>query len=176
MTGITSRIVILAVATSIFYLAEQYIERIGYDRATVEYQRSITEQKKQSAIQLANAAEKTKAAEQALQNFKNQQDLQDEKNKKAASDLSDRLRHAAGPAGRLRDPNATAGCGAGSDDTQGDPATPSTDRAAYAAQAGGLLSKQLTELLQQLTREADDINTAYASCRAYAYTVSCAAP
>ena len=78
----------------------------------------------------------------------------------------------AATAGRLRDPNAAAaGCrsgGAGASTT--DPGLADPD-AADAAEAGGLFSAGATELLQRLTREADAINAAFASCRADALSV-----
>lgn len=71
---------------------------------------------------------------------------------------------AAAAGGRLRDPNA-ARCGGGG----GGPAAPGAAAAVAGegdrSEAGGLLSKELTGLLQRLTREADTLNDAYAVCR-----------
>lgn len=81
------------------------------------------------------------------------------------TDYERRLRSAAGPAGRLRDPNAK-GCGRGGESAASTPASGPVSGPTDPAQADGLLSAQLTGLLQRLTREADDINDAYATCRA----------
>lgn len=71
---------------------------------------------------------------------------------------------AARNAGRLHDPNA-AGCRGGGAGAQDPVAARAGDRAQDGAEAGGLLSAQLTGLLQRLTREADAINDAYAVCK-----------
>jgi hypothetical protein len=65
--------------------------------------------------------------------------------------------------GRLRDPNAGRGCGGGG--AQAQAAGRAGPGEGDGAEAGGVLSAELTGLLQRLTREADDINDAYAVCR-----------
>lgn len=177
MTGMTDMLfkagAFVALLVALFY-GEQYIERLGYDRAMSEAQAQIEGSKRAAADSLATETAKTRSAEQALQSFKNAQELQDGVHQKTVADLSDRLRRLADShAGRLRDPHAVgaAECGAGGGGTPGQPPTAPANRAADPAQAGGLLSAELAGLLQQLTREADDINVAYASCRADAYTV-----
>jgi hypothetical protein len=147
-----------------------FIEQRGYDRAKAHYLAAIQKLKAEAATKLAAETAKTRSAEQALTEAKNHQELQDAKHQKTITDLSDRLRRAAGHAGRLRDPNA-AQCGGGGDRAQGEPATAASAGATDRAEAGGLLSEPLTELLQRLTRDADEINAAYASCRADAYTL-----
>lgn len=125
--------------------------------------------KVQAASDLAAETAKTRTAEQALQAITNTQNLKDASHEKTVADLSARLQRAAGPAGRLRDPNATAGgCGAGGGGAQGATTSAAGDRTADGAETGGLLSEQLTGLLQRTQREADAINDAYASCRATA--------
>jgi hypothetical protein len=170
MTSILIKIgAVLALLAALFF-AEQYIEGLGYSRARAEDQEAAETLKAQAAATLATETEKTRNAEQALQTLTNAQNLKDADHEKIVADLSSRLRVAAGPAGRLRDPHAV-GCGAGGGGTQSATASPANDSAADGAQTGGVLSKQLTELLQQLTASADTINVAYASCRADAYAV-----
>lgn len=153
------------------YFAEQYIEGRGYDRAKAEDQAAIEKVKREAADTLAGEIQKTRKAEQALQDITNTQNLKDANNAKAVTDLSDRLRRIAGPAGRLRDPHAGAGCGGGSSGAPcADPGA-SSDSPADPAEAGGLLSVELSGLLRERLREADDINDAYISCRADVYTV-----
>lgn len=160
---------VLALLAALFY-GEQYIEGRGYDRAKAEDATQIERNKRQAADQLATETKRAGDAEAALQAMKNTQDLKDAENEKTVADLSDRLHRAAGPAGRLRDPHAT-GCGAGGGSAPGKAPTAPGEGPKDRAEAGGLLSAELTGLLQRLTREADEINTAYASCRTDAYTV-----
>ncbi len=152
------------------YALERHVEQRGYDRAAAEHTAAIQKLQAEAAATLATETAKTRSAEQALATAKNNQELKDAIHQKTISSLSDRLRAASGPAGRLRDPSATQ-CGGGGGSTPGDPATATAAGATDRAEAGGLLSEPLTELLQQLVREADDINAAYASCRADAYTL-----
>lgn len=158
---------LLAVAALLAALfgAEQYIEGLGYSRAVAEYTTRIDAQKTTAAQTLAAETAKTRAAEQAVQDLINQQEIQDATHQKTVADLSGRLRVLAGSGGRLRDPNAVAGCGGGGSSPQAAAASDAGDRASDRAEAGGLLSEQLSGLLQRLTREADDINAAYISCR-----------
>jgi hypothetical protein len=170
MTDILIKVAAVAALLVALFFAEQYIEGLGYDRAKAEDRAAIEQSKREAANALLREVDKTHAAEQALQAFKNQQELKDADHQKTVADLSSRLRTLAGPAGRLRDPQAF-GCGAGGSGSPGAVAPAPGVGADGGAQAGGLLSKPLTELLFRLTREADDINNAYASCRADAYTV-----
>lgn len=142
----------------------------GYARAESIYTAAIQRQQIDAANTLAAEIEKTRSAEQALATAKNNQDVKDAKHQKTVADLSDRLRTLAGPAGRLRDPYAAA-CGQCGANPPADPASASQPGAADPADAGGLLSAQLSGLLRRLTAEADTINAAYISCRADAYTV-----
>lgn len=162
---------IIALAAAVLgYGRQQY--QLGVTHTTDRYEAAIQRQKTDAANTLAAETEKIRLLERALQAATHQQETQDALNQKTVADLSDRLRRAAGLGLRLRDPNATpAGCWPGGSGAQGAAAATAPDRAADAAEAGGLLSAQLTGLLQQLTREADDINAAYTSCRADAYAV-----
>ena len=170
MTDILIKIAAVLALLIVLFFGEQYIERRGYDRAKAEDTAAINKQKAEAATTLASETAKTRSAEQALQSITNSQNLKDADHEKTVADLSDRLRRAAGPAGRLRDPNA-AGCGGGGGSTPGEAPRSPGDRPADPAEADRLLSAELSGLLQRLTREADDINLAYASCRADAIAV-----
>lgn len=151
------------------------IDQRGYNRAKAEATAALKELQRQAERELASQTARTIAAEQALHNFKTQQDIQDAKAQATVADLSGRIRQLAGQSGRLRDPNAP-GCGGGSGGAAGEAATAPGSGAADPAEAGGLLSAELTGLLQRLTTEADEINLAYTSCRADAYALRVLAP
>ena len=150
------------------YGSSQYTK--GAESVRITYAHAIDTQKIEAAKTLAIETEKTQTLTDALYTAKNEQELQDAKNKTTINAIADRLRAAAGPAGRLRDPNA-AGCGRSSDSAPGDIASTSSDRADDGANGGGLLSIELTSLLSRLGAEADAINLAYTSCREDAYSV-----
>jgi hypothetical protein len=152
------------------YALVGHIDQRGYDRAADKYTAAIHQLQADAANTLADQVSKTRAAEQALTTAKHNQEQKDAKHTQTIAAYAARLRAAAGPAGRLRDPNAPQ-CGGSGDRPPGDPAPAAAAGAADKPQAGGLLSEPLTELLRRLAREADDINAAYASCRADAYTV-----
>lgn len=171
--SIVTRLLLAAALVGGLYMLERHVEQRGYDRAEADYMAAIERLHAEAAATLADQVNKTRSAEQALIDAKNKQDLKDATHSQTLADLSVRLRRAAdraGTAGGLRDPNA-AQCGRGGGAPPPGPATAASPGAADPAEAGGLLSEQLAGLLQQLTREADDINAAYASCRADAYTV-----
>jgi hypothetical protein len=136
----------------------------GEAAATERALTAISMLKAEASKALAAETAKTRQAEQALNDFKNSQELKDAQSVKTIADLADRLRRSAGAVGRLRDPNA-AGCGAGRGGPASDAAAAAPAGPADGAEVGGLLSAELSGLLQQLTVEADQINAAYASCR-----------
>lgn len=170
MIGLIWRGLALLALLAGIYALERHIEQRGYDRARNDCATSLALLQASAATSLAEQTAKTLSAEQALRVANNKQDLQDATHQKTIMDLSDRLRRAAGPAGRLRDPN-TSQCGGSGHSPPGDAATATAAGPADRAQAGGLLSEPLTELLQRLARDAEDINAAYASCRADAFTL-----
>lgn len=171
MTDILIKIAAVMALLVILYTGEQYIEGRGYDRAKAEATAALEAQKRKAGEVLATETAKTRAAEESLRTFKLNQDNKDAQAQATVADLSRRLRQlTAGTAGRLRDPNAQ-GCGGSSGGPQGKAVTPAPDRPGDGAEAGGLLSAELTGLLQRLASEADAINTAYASCRADAFAV-----
>lgn len=164
--SITAKLIAALALLSALFFGEQYIEGLGYSRAVAECAVRIEAQKTAATQMLAEETAKTRAAEKTLQEKINQQEIKDEKNQKTVAALSGRLRVLAGPAGRLRDPNASStGCGGGGGGTTGAIATADGGGAADPAETGGLLSADLSGLLQRLIREADDINAAYISCR-----------
>jgi hypothetical protein len=152
------------------YALVGHIEQRGYDRAADKFTAAIHHLQADAANTLADQVSKTRAAEQALHAAKHNQEIQDAKHIQTIAAYADRLRAAAGPAGRLRDPHAPQ-CGGSGDRPPGDPAPAAAAGATNRAEAGGLLSAELSELLRRLAREADEINAAYASCRADAVTV-----
>jgi hypothetical protein len=172
------RVVAVAAVLAGLYALWAHVDQRGYARAQAVYEAEINRLKSDAAATLAQETERVLLIEQALHQSKNNQDLEDDQNRQTIAGLSARLRALAGPAGsaapavRLRDPNFQAAqCGGSGDRPPGDPAAAAAAGAPDRAEAGGLLSEQLSELLQRLAREADDINAAYASCRADAYTV-----
>ena len=162
--------VVLAAVASGLWALEAHVEQRGYDRAESIYKAAISAKKAEAAATLASETAKTRAIEASLQELKNHQEIEDASHKKIEADLSVRLRTLAGPAARLRDPNQT-GCGGGGGGATSQAATGAGDSANDPAQAGRLLSTQLSGLLQRLQFEADTINDAYASCRADSYGV-----
>ena len=170
MTDILIEIAVVVALLAALFFGEQYIEGRGFERARAEDNAAIEKVKREAADTLASETNKTRTAERALQDFKNTQELQDATHQKTVADLSSRLRTLAGAPGRLRDPHA-AGCGPSGSGTPGEAAPAPGDRPANPAEAGGLLSADLSGLLQRLQLEADTINVAYASCRADAYAV-----
>lgn len=128
------------------------------------YQRDSKTQKDTAAQLLADETAKKEAAEKALADFKAAQEKQDALNKAKIDGLADQVARAGGPAGRLRDPNADR-CGGGGGGAQGGAVAAAPAGGGDEAEAGGLLSVQLSALLGTLLRESDAINNAYASCR-----------
>lgn len=161
---------LIAALVAGYFAWADHIGDVREAAVTARYNAAIDAQKKEASQKLADETAKVAAAEKSLNDFKNQQELKDATNRKTVAGLSARLRDAAGPAGRLRDPHA-AGCGGGGGGAQGAAAAGADDSPADRAQAGGLLSAQLTGLLQQLAADADGINLAYSSCRADAWSV-----
>lgn len=170
MTDILIKIAAILALLAALYYGEQYIEGRGYDRAKAEDMAQVEQQKRVATAELLRLTDQVRASEARLQAALQDQNTKDYNHAQTIAALSDRLRAYAGPGLRLRDPHAT-GCGSGGGVPQSYTATAPDAGATDPAQASGLLSADLTGLLQQLAREADDINAAYTSCRADAYTV-----
>lgn len=127
-------------------------------------------QKVEAGKKLADETARVTATQHQLELALMVQEKNDASNKTLVSSLGDRLRSAAGPAGRLRDPNAT-GCGRRGDSAEGATATAASNSAGNPAETGGLLSPQLTGLLTERLTEADAINVAYISCKADSFNI-----
>lgn len=170
MSIITRAAVRLVIVAVVIVAYSYYQQRVGESRATATYNTAIDRQKIEAGTVLAGETAKVRTAELALRKFKDEQEIKDAENKLVVSGLAQRLRAAAGPTGRLRDPHA-ARCGHGGGSAPGaDPAS-AGGRAADPAEAGGLLSADLTGLLLSQAKAADDINVAYASCRADSFAM-----
>lgn len=163
---------LLALALAVAGLIAGYLawaahqQGIGEQRATARYTATLEAQKREAAATLAHEIAKTAAVEKQLQASKDQQEITDANNQKTITNMAGRLRTLAGISGRLRDPNADSGCGDGGGHGTAQPAPAAGLGDDHAAQAPGLLSADLSGLLQRLTQEADEINNAYTSCRA----------
>lgn len=143
------------------------------DTARVELanlKNAVADQEVEAGKALADETAKVQATQSQLELALKVQEKNDESNQTLIGGLRDRLRTAAGPSGRLRDPNAT-GCGRRSDGAEGAATAAPDDRAADPAETGGVFSAGATELLQRLTSEADTINLAYISCRADGFNI-----
>ena len=146
-----------------------YQYRKGVTITTATYEAALTRQKLEAATTLATETAKVAAVTQRLNDTLHNQEIQDATNQATVAKYQADLRRMADSSGRLRDPNAGRGCGC--DSAQGDIATSASAGAADRAEAGGLLSKELSGLLLKLTADADEVNIAYASCRADALNV-----
>jgi hypothetical protein len=145
---------------------------IGEDRANARWQIATNQLKLEARAKLTEEADKARAAEKTLQDFKNQQELKDENNQNTVARLSRSLRELASASGnRLHDPNAKTGCGGGSGSTESRTTSASNAGTSDGTKTGGLLSEQLSELLLQRLDEADTINNAYIACRADTYKI-----
>ena len=137
---------------------------IGEARATVAYNAAIDKQKTKAGQLLQVETDRANAATAKLNKLKTEREKRDVENKSTIAALAVRLRAAAGPAARLRDPHA-AGCGSGGGSAPAADLARAEGGAADGAEAGGFLSKQLTEFLLSQAADADQVNLAYTSCR-----------
>jgi len=132
---------------------------IGREGEKLKWEKVVAEQKIEAADMLAKETAEVVAVKEALQEVKNKREIQDAKNTKIVAGLTSQL-HALG---RLRDPKA--GHRDGSDSTESNSASSSSDCGDYGAETNGLLSTATSDDLRQLVLEADIINLAYTSCR-----------
>ncbi len=129
---------------------------------------AIQAQKNEAARILATETAKVMATEKTLRAFVSAQEVQSVKDQRVAADLGRKLRDASVD-GRLRDPFARSGdCGATPDSGT---AAPPGDSPGDPTPAGGLFSAEATQLLTDLTAEADEMSNAYTACRAWAVEV-----
>lgn len=122
-----------------------------------------------AALALAAALEDKEKTERALRQARYSQEVANATNRKTVAELGAQLRDLA-PDGRLRDPNAAGGCGGGSGGAEAGTTAGPAAGAGNAGPASGLLSTELSGLLQRLAEEADEVNLAYIACRADAYS------
>lgn len=154
---------VIALAVTACAGRDKQIRQDEGKRVAAQYQLQIKQLRLEHEEALRLEHERVRAAEIQLTRALRDQEKKDASTKTQVADLQRRLDAAvARNAGRLRDPN---GCGAPRQPA-GAAAPAAEHRAADRAEADGLLSAQLTGLLQRLAREADEVNAAYASCRA----------
>lgn len=146
------------------FAAEQYIESLGADKANLLCNAKIDGITIEAGEKLAEATAKETAYKNAIQAFVTTINGRDHDHEKTVAALSGRLRDLANSDGRLRDPNAET-CGSGCCGAESGPGGDSSGGAAGRSETNGLLSKQLSELLQERLREADEVNNAYDSCK-----------
>lgn len=159
---------VLAAALALALLGYGYQSSVasGAQRRAAEAREQLTGERlrhekalgEQTAIVLQKTNE-LNAAHAALESA-------NEDRRRTSAEVQRRLA-AAALAGRLRDPNAAACGGAAASAT----AAPAGSGAEGGAEAGGLFSAAATRLLQRITREADEINDAYAACRPDALSI-----
>jgi hypothetical protein len=134
-----------------------------------KWQTAIDKLNTEAATKLAGETRKVLALERALADITAKQEADYEKRRfdtHAAAMQLDRA--AADHGGVFVDPNGRS-CG-GSAQAEGPRSAASGE--IHPAEAGGVLSVQLSNLLREKLREADDINDAYALCRGTAIGVT----
>jgi len=144
--------------------------RLESAQTKVSAQNQLTKkQKEEASLLLQLERERIETLQRALKIAAQMQEKQDAKNTETTLAEAVRLRDAAVPSGRLRDPHADSRtCGGGGGGAPEKTGAHQPEGAAGQAEAGGLLSAPLTNLLRTTQLEADTINDAYASCRAQA--------
>lgn len=160
---------VLGILTAGYFGWRGHQREIGAQAQRVIDQQEVDRIKAEAMLKLEVALKAKAEAEKKLRDAATAQGVKDAKNQNTVAGLTSRLADlTAAGAGRLRDPNQTSGCGGGGSGAPGTATAGSGAGASDAPQTGGLLSPQLTGLLQRLTAEADAINLAYISCRGYA--------
>ena len=135
---------------------------------------ALAVQKRQASFVLAAETEKVRQLQAALKIAADTLEKAYATHKAKVADATAAL-ELARKSGRLRDPNADR-CGGGGGSAPGPAQPPAGGGEGDKAEAGGLLSVQLSDLLSRVLREADDINVAYAACRADALSARGVAP
>lgn len=160
---------VLGMLTAGYFGWREHQRAIGAQAQRIIDQQEMDKLKTEAMLKLETALKAKAEAEKKLRDAATAQGVKDAKNQNTVAELTARLGAlSAAGAGRLRDPNQASGCGGGGSGSPGTATAGSGIGASDAPQAGGLLSPQLTGLLQRLTAEADAINLAYISCREYA--------
>ena len=129
---------------------------------------AVAEQKAEASAELAAAGARVLETERKLSSARAQQELKSAKDQNTVAALRGQLRDMsrAGGGPGLRDPHSEAGGGSSGGGAGGAAAATASDSAVDGAKTGGVLSAPLEELFLRITREADEINLAYAACRA----------
>ena len=163
---------VLALLTALFF-SEQYIEGLGAKKEVLACSAKIEAGNAQAGRDLAAATAKVADQQIKLQAMVDKQNIEDSKHAETSAILTDHIHTlAALYAGRLRDPNASPSQGGGScSGAVSQVAGPAGSSPADGSQTGGLLSAELTGLLQRVQLEADAINDAYASCKSDAISI-----
>lgn len=133
--------------------------------------RAIKTQKSEAAAMLRTLNASVLAQQKTVDAAHAAQEQQDAKNVQVVAGLQQGLHDALATRGnRLCNP-APTGRGSGGGGAAGQVAANASTGAADPAQASGLLSTDAQGLLGRLMKEADDVNNAYASCKADGVTV-----
>lgn len=144
---------------------------IGENRATARYEAALSQQKAEASAKLQAETAKVKQTESQLNAARAALEDKDAQAAKTIAqlraDLRRKSRAAGGPG--LRDP--FAGSRLGGSGPLGIAAPGSIGSAASPAEASGLLSEPLERLLLEDYADADELNRAYAACRADAFSV-----
>lgn len=137
------------------------------EAADQRWEAAVSKLKADAATQLGAETRKTLEAERKLTAALAAQENTDADNAQTVAALREDLRRKSRAAGGpgLRDPFA-AGCGGGGGDAGGPVTANAVDRGEDPALPGRLLSPELEGLLIDRLTRADQINVAYASCRA----------
>jgi len=158
---------VLGIVTTLYFSWQSHQRGIGAQAQYLEDKAVMDGLKAAAAAKLAEVTAQRDATEQVLRKLKDEQEIKDAKNKTTTAALATKLAAmSAAAGGRLRDPNAETGCGGSGGSSSRPPTATASDSNDDGAKTGGLLSTQLSGLLQRLNAEADEINNAYASCRA----------
>jgi hypothetical protein len=165
--------IVVALAGGVAWFVHHERE-LGRDEGRAEVMATVNKQKAEASALLAAETARVRATEAALAAFKDKQEITDANNRELTQAQERRLVAIAGPAGRLRDPYAGRGGGGGG--AAGQAATGASGGATGPAEAHGVLSKELSGFLLEQARSADEVNDAYASCRADALNLRSVAP
>jgi hypothetical protein len=163
-------LVLLALAGLVIWYGEWRADARGA-QVTARYEQAISKQKIDAATRLAEETARVRRLETELSAAHGRIEEDTREREAIARSYEGRLAAlAAGAGGRLRDPHA-AGCGGGGGGPAPGAAAAAGDREGHAAEAGGLLSGPLTDLLRRLAREGQEQADAYAACRADALSL-----
>jgi hypothetical protein len=165
---VLAALALFAVLSMVYPPWKAHQQAIGEKRATLRHNTAIEAQNAEADKLLKDATERADTASQALREFVNRQEKTDAIETTKIAELETRLRALAGPAGRLRDPYATAASGPGCAGPSGSSPSPAGAGAGNAGSSTGLLSPELSQFLIGKLADAERVSAAYASCRPYA--------